>query len=139
MQSGPQVAPVSKGLLWTGRIISALPILLLAFSAIMKFVNPPDMKPGFEHLGWPIKLALALGIIELSCTILYAIPQTAVLGAILLTGYMGGAIATHLRIGEPYYTQAAVGVLVWLGLFLREPRLRSLIPLRTRSSIPASS
>ena len=131
VQSDPNVPPVSKGMLWTGRIISALPVLTLLFSAGMKFfAKGPDMQKGFEHLGYPVKLALALGIVELSCTILYVIPQTAVLGAILLTGYMGGAIATHVRIGEPFITQAALGVLVWLGLYLREPRLRTLIPLR---------
>jgi hypothetical protein len=75
-------------------------------------------------------LALALGIVELTATLLYSIPRTSVLGAILLTGYLGGAIATHVRIEEPIYAQAGIGVLVWLGLFLRDARIRELIPLR---------
>jgi hypothetical protein len=81
-------------------------------------------------LGWSDKLAIALGVTEILSTILYLIPQTSVLGAILVTGYMGGAIATHLRIGEPFFVQAGIGVFVWLGLYLREPRLRALLPLR---------
>jgi len=122
--------PVSKKLLWAGRIISALPVPLLIFSAVMKFMKSPEVVEGFAHLGWPDSLALPLGITELLSTLLYAIPQTAVLGAILLTGYMGGAIATHVRIGEPFIMQAGLGVVVWLGLFLRDPRLRKLLPLR---------
>ena len=77
-----------------------------------------------------MNLALALGILELACTIVYVIPRTAVLGAILLTGYLGGAIATHVRIGEPFLPVILMGVLIWGGLFLRDPRLRALMPLR---------
>ncbi len=124
-------SPVSKGALWTGRVLSALPVPLLLFSAYAKFTKPPEMTEGFTHLGWDLKLAFALGVVELVCTILYAIPQTAVLGAILLTGYMGGAIATHVRIGDPFYMQVGLGVVIWLGLYLRDTRLRALIPLRS--------
>ena len=85
---------------------------------------------GMAHLGWPDKLAVAIGTAELISTLLYAIPQTSVLGAILLTGYLGGAIATHVRIGEPFVVQAGIGVAVWLGLFVRDARIRALIPLR---------
>ena len=102
-------------------------------SAYMKFAQPPDVAKGFEHLGWPMNLAIALGIVELSCTVLYVIPQTSVLGAILLTGYLGGAVATHVRVGDPIpnvVTPIVLGVLVWLGLFLRDARLRVLLPLR---------
>jgi hypothetical protein len=99
-------------------------------SAVMKFILPAEAAEGFEHLGWPVKLALALGIVELSSTILYLIPQTAVLGAILLTGYLGGAVATHVRIPENFVSPVIIGVLVWLGLWLRDARLRGLIPLR---------
>lgn len=98
-------------------------------SASMKFLRPPGLAKGFEHLGWPVNLALGLGILELACTAIYAIPRTAILGAILLTGYLGGAIATHVRVGDPYFTQIILGVLVWAGLYLRDARLRALIPL----------
>jgi hypothetical protein len=124
--SGP-----SKGAIWTGRVISALPVLVLTMSAVVKFMPPnKQTTEGFEHLGWPLRYAVALGIVELTCTLIYVIPQTAVLGAILLTGYMGGAIATHARVGDNFVLQAVIGVLVWLGLFLRDVRLRSLVPLR---------
>ena len=128
---GPRTAPVSKKMLWTGRVLSALPVLMLLFSAGMKLAKPAPVLEGFVHLGYPASLALALGILELACTVLYVIPRTSVLGAILLTGYLGGATATHLRIGEPFYGPVLLGVLVWAGLYLRDPRLRALLPLRT--------
>ena len=130
MQPTPTTAPPSKAMLWTGWVISALPVLGLLFSAAMKFTTSPDLTKGMEHLGWPMNLAVTLGIIELACTILYAIPQTSVLGAILLTGYLGGATATHVRVGDPFIGPIIFGVLIWLGLFLRDPRLRALIPWR---------
>ncbi len=130
MQSDTQTAPVSKTMLWTGRIISALPVLMLLMSGIMKFVKPEPVVQGFKDLGWDESKALALGIVELSCTVIYLIPRTSVLGAILLTGYLGGAIATHVRIGDQFIGPLVFGVLVWLGLFLRDARLRALIPLR---------
>lgn len=120
---------VSKKMLWSGRIMSAIPVLMLLFSGGMKFIPSPQLSEGFAHLGWPVGSALTLGILELGCTIIYLIPRTAVLGAILLTGYMGGAIATHVRIGEPVYLHVVFGVFIWGGLFLRDPRLRALIPL----------
>lgn len=125
---------VSKKMLWAGYVLSTLPVLLLLFSGVMKLMKPPDVIEGFAHLGFPIRLALPLGIVELACTVLYVIPRTSVLGAILLTGYLGGAMATHLRLGESVFAQFLLGVLVWGGLFLREPRLRALIPLRRKSS-----
>ena len=131
MQSDIQVTPPSKKMLWAGRIMSALPVLMLLFSAVMKFLKPPDVVKGFTHLGYPESLALGLGIVELACTVIYIIPRTSVLGAILLTGYLGGAVATLLRIGEPYFMPIIFGVLVWGGLFLRDERLRALIPLRS--------
>ena len=127
----PQNATVSKSALWAGRILSALPMLLLLMSGVMKLTNSTKVVEGMAALGWPPQYAVALGITELVCTILYAIPQTSVLGAILLTGYMGGAIATHARIGEQFFGQIGIGVVVWLGLYLRDARLRALIPLRT--------
>jgi len=121
---------VSKITLWTGWIMSALPVLMLLISAAAKFAKPAPVMEGFTHLGLPEKLAMPLGILELACTIIYLTPRTSILGAILLTGYLGGAIATHVRIGDPFHTVVVFGVLVWGGLFLREPRLRALIPLR---------
>jgi len=131
MPSELQAAPVSPKILWTGRVLSALPVLMLAFSAVLKFAKPPAVMEGFTHLGYPASLALALGILELGCAILYAIPRTTVLGAILMTAYLGGATATHVRIGEPFYIPVLLGVLVWGGLFLRDVRLRALLPLRS--------
>ena len=128
MQSTPP-APGSKKILWTSYVMSALPALMLLFSASMKLVHPPQLDEGFTHLGLPVSFALRLGLLELACTLLYLFPRTAVLGAILLTGYLGGAIVIHLRIGEPGYAQFIFGVLLWGGLYLRDPRLRSLIPL----------
>ena len=123
---------MSKTTLWTGRILSLLPALLLLFSASMKFAQPKEAMEGFAHLGWPIHLAIPLGIVESACTILYLVPRTSVLGAVLLTGYLGGAVAAHVRLDErDFFTPAAVGVVVWLGLYLRDPRLRALLPLRS--------
>jgi uncharacterized membrane protein YphA (DoxX/SURF4 family) len=126
-----QTPSVSKKMQWAGRIVSALPVLGLIFSGIMKFTNAEDLVKEFTRLGWSAGLAPALGITELACTALYVIPRTSVLGAILLTGYLGGATATHVRISDPFVAPIVMGVLVWLGLYLRDPRLRALIPLRS--------
>jgi len=109
--------------------MSALPALMLIFSGAMKFSKNPSLAEGFAHLGWPIGAATGLGLLELGCVALYLIPRTAVLGAILLTGYMGGAIATHVRIGEAVVPQVIFGILIWGGLYLRDLRLRALLPL----------
>ena len=130
MEPTTPTTTVSKKMLWTGYVLSTLPVLMLLFSGGMKFIPSPQLNEGFAHLGLPVTLALGLGILELACTIIYVIPRTAVLGAILLTGYLGGAILTHLRVGDPYYTQIILGVVIWGGLYLRDPRLRALIPLR---------
>jgi hypothetical protein len=128
--SGQPSRTVHSALLWTGRVLSALPALLLLFSAAMKFRQPPELIEGLGRLGWPTSLAAPLGVVELIATLLYIVPQTSVLGAILLTSYLGGAIATHVRIADPFLLQAAVGVVIWLGLYLREPRLWPLLPWR---------
>jgi len=130
MESDIQTAPTSKRILWAGRIISALPVLLLLFSASMKLLQLPAAIEGFAHFGDPEHVALPLGIVELTSTVLYVIPRTSVLGAIFLTGYLGGATATHVRIGEPFFAPIILGVLVWGGPFLRDGQLRELIPLR---------
>jgi DoxX-like protein len=129
--SGVEMAPVSKKILWAGRIVSALPVLMLLMSGITKVMKPPFVMEGFKHLGLPEHLALGLGILELACTLVYVIPQMAVLGAILLTGYLGGAVVSHLRVGDQFVGPIIFGVLLWAGLFLRDKRLRVLIPLRS--------
>ena len=131
-----QVSSGSRRMLWAGYILSALPILGLLMSAVFKFMNPPDVVKEFVRLGYTESHALGLGILEVACTVLYLLPQTSVFGAILLTGYLGGATATHVRIDDPLSNlmpPIVMGVLVWLGLYLREPRLRALIPLRSRA------
>jgi DoxX-like family len=135
MQSDTQTASVSKKTLWAGHVISALPALFLLFDAVLKFIKPPQVVEGTLQLGYPESVILPLGIVLLVCTVLYLIPSASVLGAILLTGYLGGAVATHVRVGSPLFTHTLfpiyVGALVWGGLFLRDERLRSLIPLRS--------
>ena len=129
-----QSAPLSKGRLWTGRIMSALPALFLFVDAVGKLVKPAPVVEGTLQLGYPESVILGLGIVLLACTVLYVIPRTAILGAILLTGYLGGAVATHVRVGSPLFTHILfpvyVAVLIWGGLYLRDERLRALIPLR---------
>jgi hypothetical protein len=115
---------------WTGRVITALVSLLFLFSAAMKFMGGAEVKEGMAHLGLPESMIIPLGILEAACTVIYLIPATSVLGAILLAGYIGGAICTHWRVGDPFLPQVAIGLVVWLGIYLREPRLKALIPLR---------
>jgi hypothetical protein len=124
------MAKHSMKIKWTGRVISGLLALLFVWSASMKLMAHPSVFEGMSHLGLPASLIMPLGILELSCVVLYLIPWTAVVGAILLTGYVGGTIVTHLRIGEPVHMQILFGVLFWLGMWLREPRLRQILPLR---------
>ena len=126
-----QPVSIPKKTLWIAWIMSGLPVLLLLMSGVMKLVKPAFVADGFNHLGLPEQLTLPIGILELACTVIYLIPRTSVLGAILLTGYLGGAILTHLRVGEAVVAQVIFGVVIWGGLFLRDPRLRALIPLRT--------
>ncbi|NOT95617.1 MAG: DoxX family protein [Nitrospira sp.] len=118
-------------LMWAGRVISGLIALLLTMSAVMKLMGGAEVMEGFARMGLPESLRVPLGILEFSCVAIYLIPATSITGAILLTGYIGGAIVTHLRIGEPIYVQIVLGMLIWLGLYLREQRLKALIPLRT--------
>lgn len=109
--------------------MTILPALLFLFSAAMKLAHPPQLDKGFTHLQLPVSWAFPLGLLELACVIVYLIPRTAVVGAILLTGYLGGAMLTHLRVGEPPVAHVVMGIVLWGGLFLRDPRLRRLIPL----------
>ena len=131
MQSDTQNAPASKKKLWAGRIVSALPVLMLTFSAVLKLFKPAVLLTEFARLGYPENVVIGIGILELLCTVVYVIPRTSILGAILLTGYLGGATATHVRISDPFIPPVIVGVAVWIGLYLRDARLRALIPLRS--------
>jgi hypothetical protein len=132
MDSATQAAPISKGVLWTGRILSAIPVLLLLTSATAKMLKPPPVLQGFAQLGYSESIILKLAIIELTFTAIYLIPRTAVFGAILLTAYLGGATATHARVSDPAVVGPILtGVMLWLGLYLRDQRLRSLVPLRS--------
>ncbi len=119
----------SKAARITGWIMTILPSLLFTFSGVMKLAHPPSLDEGFTHLQIPTTWAFGLGVLELSCLVIYLIPRTAVIGAILLTGYLGGAMLTHLRIGEPPVTHVIFGIVIWGGLWLRDPRLRALMPL----------
>jgi len=127
------VRRVSTGRLWTGWIISGLVALFMVFDAGGKFAKPAPVVEAFARTGWPIELSSTVGAILLACTVIYLIPQSTVLGAILLTGYLGGAVATNLRLQNPLLTHtlfpAYLGILVWVGLWLREPRVGSVFPL----------
>jgi len=126
--------PISKRRLWAGRIVSGLAIAFLLLDGVMKVLRAQVSVDGTVQLGFPGSLVVGLGILLLICTLLYLIPQTAVLGAILLTGYLGGAVATQVRAGNPLFSHVLfpvyVGVMIWGGIFLRDIRLCSLIPLR---------
>ncbi len=126
-----QITSESKKMIWAGRILSALPVLLLLFSGFMKVTKRPEVIEGFAKFGYQERVIVGIGVLEIACTILYLIPRTSVLGAILVAGYMGGAAATHLRLGEPVILQVLLGVLAWGGLYLRDARLRALIPVKS--------
>ena len=133
MQSGIQSDSTSKKMLWTGRIISILSGLFMLAEGVSKLFKPAPIVEGTVRLGYPESVIIGLGIVLTACAVLYAIPRTSVLGAILLTGYLGGATATHVRVGDPLFSilfPGIVGVLLWGGLFLRDARLRDLIPFR---------
>src|SRR3954451_18233663 len=134
MQAAPQTITSSTTALWAGRIISALAVLFLIFDSVIKVLKLAPAVEATTQLGYPESLVIAIGILELACLAVYVFPRTAVLGAILLTGYLGGAIATNLRAGAPAFNivfPLIIGALVWGGLFLREARLRALVPLRS--------
>ena len=132
----PDDPPRATAGVWAGRGLSGLAILFFAFDGVMKLVQPPVVVTATRDIGWPTDPATlyTLGAVLLLATALYAWPRTSVLGAIVLTGYLGGAVATHARIGSPLFTHDLFGVycglLVWGGLWFRDPRVRALIPLR---------
>jgi hypothetical protein len=129
-----QLANQPKWMTWTGYVLTALVALFMVMDFVMKFMQPPIVISTTESLGWSASKVVLLGAILLSCTALYVIPQTSVLGAILVTGYLGGAVATHIRIDSPLFSHILfgvyLGVMMWGGLWLREPRLRALFPLK---------
>ncbi len=119
---------------WPGRVLTALPVLFLAFDVTIKLMKIQPVVDSFTQLGIPVELARVVGTVELVCLVLYCFPRTAVLGATLLTGYLGGAVLTHLRIGSPLLSHTLfpiyVGIMLWGALWLRDLRVRALIPLR---------
>jgi len=124
-------ALVSSKRLWAGRIISALPALLLLFSGTMKLLKVSAVIEGMARYGYPEHLIVYIGMLEVGCTVVYLIPRTAILGAILMTGYLGGATATNVRVGDPSFIGPIMaGVFVWAGLYLRDGRLSELTPVR---------
>jgi hypothetical protein len=120
----------SGKVVWVGRGISGLVSLIFVVSAIMKLAGGAEVKEGIAHLGLPDSMLKPLSILELACAVVYLIPATSVLGAILLTGYIGGAICTHWRVGDLFFIQIVLGIVVWLGMYLREERLKALLPVR---------
>lgn len=130
MSNGTEPAQ-SKSMLWAGRVLSALPVLLFVASAVGKLTHSPDVVAGLTgKYGYPAGSIAVIGTIELLSAAIYAVPMTSVLGAVLLTGYLGGAISTHVRAGEPFIVPLLVGVVLWGGLFLRDERIRALLPIK---------
>jgi hypothetical protein len=132
--SGDRARDASKTWLWAGRILTALAVLFLLFDSTIKLLKLDPVVESFARLGYPVTVARGIGGLELALIAVTLIPRTSVLGAVLLTGYLGGAVSTHVRIGDPLFTHVLfpiyVGVLLWGGLYLRDDRLRTLIPRR---------
>jgi hypothetical protein len=127
------VAAPKKWQVWLGCILSAVPVFMMTFAGLMKLTHAPQMVASWvNQFGWSERLMTPLALVELSCVLLYAIPRTAVIGAILVTGFFGGAFTSHLRAGDAGggVVPIVLAMFAWLGLYLREERLRSLIPLR---------
>ncbi|AUX21412.1 membrane protein [Sorangium cellulosum] len=127
-------APRSSKALWAGRTLSGLAVLFLGFDAAGKLLQPPQVVEGTTSLGYPASVIFSLGVVQLACLFFYLVPRTAVLGAVLWTGYLGGAIATHVRVGNPLFTHTLfpiyIAALLWGGLWLRDHTLRAVLPLR---------
>jgi len=131
-QPSSKVNAGSKGILWTGRVLTILSILFLLFDAYGKFAKPPQVTEAFVRLGLPISTSISIGVLLLVSTLLYAIPRTAVFGAVLLTGYLGGAVAIQLRAGSPTFETifpVLFGIIVWAGIYLRDCSLRRVFPI----------
>ncbi len=123
----------TRWMVWAGRVISLWPVFVVLMSATWKLTRNPWYVGEFARIGWQESSLNLLAFLQLGSIVLYLIPQTAILGAVLLTGYLGGAIATYTRIGEPYpvLVPLSTSIIAWLGIYLREPRLRALLPFRT--------
>lgn len=128
MTEDGNTAPVSKGALWAGRILTAIPAFMMLMSASFKFIQPAGFEEGLAHMGWDAGKMYYLGILEIACVVIYLIPRTAVLGAILIAAYLGGAVATHVRVGDLFIIQVLLGMSAWGGLYFRDERVRKLIP-----------
>ena len=121
----------TKVMTWTGWVLTVLIGLMMTFGGVYVLTDPPELKEQFVgKFGYPEDSALAIGIVELCCAALYLIPRTSILGAVLLTGYLGGAVATHVRVHDNFVAAVIVGILVWLAVYLRDPRVRALLPFR---------
>ena len=134
MNTSSQMDATPAAMLWTGRVMSGLVIAFLIFDVGIKLIGLPIVAETMVQIGWPAAMGFTIGVIEAICLVLYVVPQTSVLGAILWTAVLGGAVATHLRIGSPLFSHTLFGVylglLMWGGLFFRDAQLRALIPLR---------
>ena len=134
MERDSQTTGSSKGMVWTGRVISALIALMFTFDGVGHLMKPPQVVEAFARLGYPLSASVGLGVLLLISTAIYVTPKTSILGAILLTGYLGGAVSTHVRAGSSMFETifpVIFGVLVWLGVYLRDAKLRALIPIRS--------
>ena len=132
-QPSQTVKTASKGFIWTGRVLSTLVVLFMAFDAYGKFAKPPQVTEAFVRLGLPISLSASIGVLIVVSTLLYAVPRTAVLGAVLLTGFLGGAVAIQMRAGTPTFETlfpVLFGVMVWAGVYLRDCSLRRVFPVK---------
>ncbi len=134
--NGPSDAAARKSTkrwqVWTGRLISAVPVVMLVFAALLKLTRAPALVVMWtDDLGFPASALTPVAVLELLCVLVYVIPRTAVLGAILLAAYLGGATTAHVRVGAPFITPIVLGIAAWAGLYLRDGRLRALLPLRT--------
>jgi hypothetical protein len=127
------MATQHKALTVSGWILTVLLALLLAFSSSMKLMKNPQAVEGFAKSGYPAETLIPIGVAEVVSMVLFVIPQTSVLGAVLLTGYLGGATATHVRASENFAAPIVIGVLVWVALYLRDPRIRALLPFRSKA------
>jgi hypothetical protein len=135
IQTAGSRSSTSKKSVWTGRIISCFITAFMIFDAVIHLMKPAPVVEGFAKLNFPLRFAVRLGIIELLCVVLYVIPSTSILGAILLTGYLGGAVAIQLPTGNPFFGEILfpvyIGVFLWGGIYLRDARLRALVPFQT--------
>jgi hypothetical protein len=134
MEYGAQAAPISNGQLWTGRVLSGIAVLFMLFDTVIHALRGPQVVQGFAQLGFPLSVAIPVSTFEFIGVVLYVIPRTSVLGAIFLTGYLGGAVAAQVRIGAPLLgfvlAPVYVALFLWVGLYLRDERVRAVVPVR---------